>query len=144
MTGSAVSVGASTPLADRVVAIYPGPVQPAPGYPPVINRTDQVEVHVAVRPNTSVACTVTLKYRGKVFGGGTFTGPVPNGQVTIPALAYSRSRTSRGVEASLNCALAKKQSGVALKKGQSGVALKKGQPDVLFTAPVQEARTEGP
>jgi hypothetical protein len=82
-----------------------------------------------------MACTVTLKYRGKVFGGGTFNGSVPNGQVTIPAPTYSRSRTTRGTKAALSCALAKKQSEVMLKKGQS---------EELFNAPLQLRTTEGP
>jgi hypothetical protein len=105
VVSSATHAGASTPVAARVVAIVPGPIQHASGQLATsTNRTDQVKIRVQVHPGASVTCDVELTYRGKVFGGGSFEGPVPAGNVTIPAAAYSRTRTIRGVEHKLQCA----------------------------------------
>jgi len=113
-------------LAAQVVSIHPGPVHPGPGYPPVFNRTDQVKIRVAVKSSVRVSCTVTLEYRGKAFGSGTFSGPVVNRGVTVSALAYSRSRTTRGIKAALKCVPTNNEGGAA------------------FAIPIQALTTEGP
>jgi hypothetical protein len=92
----------------------------------VFNRIDQVKIRVAARSAQRVACTVTLKYRGKVFGGGSFSGPAINQEVTVRALADSRTRTTHGIEAALKCAPTDNEGGV------------------VFAIPIQARTTEGP
>jgi len=101
---SATPAGAKTLVVARVVTIVPGPTKNLSGpLSVVLNRTDQVNIQVQVHTGASVTCDVELTYRGKVFGGGSFQGPVLAGKVTIPAAAYSRTRTTRGIEPKLHC-----------------------------------------
>jgi hypothetical protein len=126
MVGLAPATEASTPIRARVEAIVPGSVHSNSGQlPATFNRNDQVEIRVQVRPTAPVICTVALKYRGKIFGGGTIEGPVQNGRATISASAYSRTRTTRGVVAALRCVLAKAEGEIA-------------------EVPIQTITTEGP
>jgi hypothetical protein len=101
---SATPAGAKPPLVARVVTIVPGPTKNLSGpLSDVLNRTDQVNIQVQVHAGASVTCNVALTYRGKVFGGGSFQGLVLTGKLTIPAGAYSRTRTTRGIEPKLHC-----------------------------------------
>jgi hypothetical protein len=108
VTPTPASASSSVPA--RVVAIVPGPVQPTSGHPPLFNRTDFVKIRFGAKPSKPVTCTVVLRYRGKVFGSGTVGNePVSRRQLTIPASAYSRSRSTRGIESTLHCTISKTQ-----------------------------------